>query len=374
MRTLHRYVLRDYLVIYLSALGLVTFVMGIGAMLRAVDLMARGISGMLIFRFFLQNIPYILSFSMPISGLFSALLLFGRLSMDSEISAMKSCGISLWRLASPLVVLSILLTGICIYFNSELKPRAKQASRELLHSVGVAEPVKLLEEGRFITDFPGLMIYVGSKSGLKVSDIVAYELDRDGTVRRSVRAVSGTIEPDNEARVLTIHLNQVRIEVPDASRPHDITRTTYVNAEYYPVRLDFDALFSRGSTTLRRDHMNIPQLISRMRRIGDLYPQLNDREQLIQRSRYAIEANKRLSTAIGCFTFMLIGIPLGVKSHRKETSVGMVISLIIVFIFYLFIIIAETLTGRPEFYPNLILWLPMIGMQFLGLYLMRRSG
>ena len=66
MRTLNRYIVFDYLVIFLAALGLITFVMTVGALVKAVDLMARGISAALIVKFFFQNIPYILSFSMPI--------------------------------------------------------------------------------------------------------------------------------------------------------------------------------------------------------------------------------------------------------------------------------------------------------------------
>ena len=117
MRILNRYIVLDYLIIFLGALGLITFVMTVGALVNAVDLMSRGISPLLIAKFFFQNVPYILSFSMPISTLFAALLLFGRLSMDNEISAMKACGISLWRLVAPLVVLSILFSGICMYIN-----------------------------------------------------------------------------------------------------------------------------------------------------------------------------------------------------------------------------------------------------------------
>lgn len=374
MRTLNRYILKDYLVLYLSALGLITFVMGTGALLRAVDLLARGISGELIVRFFLQNIPYILSFSMPISVLFSALLLFGRLSMDSEISAMKSCGISLWRLAAPLVVLSVFLTAICAYINCEMKPEAKRASRELLQSAGVDEPVKLLEEGRFVSDFPGLMIYVGRKSGSHVKDVVAYELDRDGDILRSVRARSGDIEADNEARVLTVKLYDVRIEIPDPKDPFDITKTTYVNAEYYPISLDFNQLAGSRRRPMRRDHMRLGMLLSKIRSVDEDYARLSEEDRAVQRAKLVVEANKRLSTSIGCFAFMLIGIPLGVKSHRKETSIGMVVSLAIVFAYYLFIVVAEALADYPQFQPNLVLWLPLIFMQMLGVFLLRRAS
>lgn len=374
MRTLNRYIVWDYLVIFLAALGLITFVMTVGALVKAIDLMARGISPALIVKFFFLNIPYILSFSMPISTLFAALLLFGRLSMDSEISAMKSCGISLWRLTAPLILLSILFSAICVYINCEVSPVAKHANRELLRTAGVEEPVNLLEEGRFIRDFPGLMIYVGRKNGTVVKDVVAYELDKKGNVRRSVRAKQGDIAADNTNRLLTVKLYDVRIEMPDAKDPHDVSKTTYVNAEYYPIKLDFEKALKGKTTVMKRGQMRMGQLIDRIRNLERDFPMLSEADRLIEKTRLIVEANQRISVAVGCFSFMLIGIPLGVKSHRKETSVGMILSLAIVFAYYLFIVVAKSLANRPEFHPNLILWIPLVVAQFLGFWLIRRSS
>lgn len=375
MRTLNRYIVLDYLVIFLAALGLITFVMTVGALVKAVDLMARGVSAMLIVKFFFQNIPYILSFSMPISTLFAALLLFGRLSMDSEISAMKSCGISLWRLAAPLILLSIIFSGICGYINCEVAPVAKYANRELLRTAGVEEPINLLDEGRFIRDFPGLMIYVGRKNGTAVKDVVAYELDKEGTVKRSVRAKQGDLVADNAARLLTVKLYDVRIEMPDAKDPHDVSKTTYVNAEYYPIKLDFAKILNKGKpTVLKRGQMRMEQLVDRIRNVERDFPMLSASDRLVEKTMLIVEANQRISVAVGCFSFMLIGIPLGVKSHRKETSVGMVVSLMIVFAYYLFIVFAKALADYPWLHPNLILWIPLLVAQFLGLYLIRRSS
>jgi lipopolysaccharide export system permease protein len=375
MRTLNRYILWDYLVIFLSALGLITFVMTIGAMVKAVDLMARGISPALIGKFFLLNIPYILSFSTPISTLFAALLLFGRLSMDSELSAMKACGLSLGRLVAPLIVLSVVLSAACVYVNCEVAPTAKHANRQLLREAGVEEPINLLEEGRFITDFPGLMIYVGKKKGNVIEDIIAYKLTESGAVERSVRAERGEISADNEEQVLWINLFNARVESPDEQDPFDVSKTDYINAEYFPVKLDFKELMSSSkSSLLKRSHMTMTQLIEQIRNVPVTFANLSASEQQVMKTGYIIEANRRVSLAVGCFTFMLIGIPLGVKSHRKETSTGMVLSLAIVFIYYIFIVIAKALAGYPELHPALILWIPLILMQIAGFVMIRRSS
>jgi lipopolysaccharide export system permease protein len=375
MRILNRYIVLDYLILFLTALGLVTFVMTIGAMVKAVDLMARGISPMLIIRFFFQNVPYILSFSMPISTLFAALLLFGRLSMDSEISAMKACGLSLWRVVAPLIVLSVLFSAICVYINCEVAPQAKYANKKLLASAGVDEPVNLLEEGRFIREFPGLLIYVGRKNGHEVKDVVAYELTDDGRVKRSIRAERGEIEADDVNKILRIRLYDGNMEMPDMDDPHDISKTTYTPFRYIQLPpLDFNKLLQSDKIRFKQSHMTMSQLIDGIRNVKENYSMFPAAQQASFRSNLVIEANRRISTAVACFTFMLIGIPLGVKSHRKETSIGMVLSLGIVFAYYIFIVVAKALADYPGLHPGLILWLPLVAAQFLGLVLIRRSN
>jgi len=120
--------------------------------------------------------------------------------------------------------------------------------------------------------------------------------------------------------------------------------------------------------------MNMALLLDHIRNVERDYPMLSAEKQAKERARLVFEANRRVSVAIACFSFILIGIPLGVKSHRRETSTGMVMSLAIVFTYYIFIVIAEALARYPGLHPNLILWLPLVGTQILGLFLIRRSS
>jgi lipopolysaccharide export LptBFGC system permease protein LptF len=72
--------------------------------------------------------------------------------------------------------------------------------------------------------------------------------------------------------------------------------------------------------------------------------------------------------------FVLIAIPLGIKSHRKESSIGMVMSLGIMFVYYLFIILSDTFDSSPYLYPWLIPWVPVVVGQLGGFILLRRAN
>lgn len=376
MRIIHRYLTNDYLITFLITVSLFTFVMTAGALVKAIDLLARGISGAVILKFFLLNVPYMLMFSIPMSALTAVLLLFGRLSIDGEITAMRACGLSMWQIISPVIMLSIAWTGLCVYINSVVAPESHFARRQALVDVGVTQPINLLEPGRFVRLARGtdeIMVYVGRRSKDKVNDVVVYELN-EGGVKMSLRAESGVLRPggEDEPYVMYVDLFNVRIDRPDSNNPLDPTETRYGTAGKYPVKMDFSKLLKRKNIRKKTSDMTFMELTRNIRQVRDLFPDLPEEDLIKERMKMVVEANMRLSLSISCFAFTLLGIPLGMKSRRRESSRGIGLSLLIVFLFYFFIIIAESLAGRPELRPDLIIWIPVILAELLGFWLIQR--
>lgn len=369
MRVLNRYLLHDYFVTFLMTLLIFTFVMCVGAIIRAVDLIARGVDILVILRAFTYNVPYILTFSIPMSCMTTVLLLFGRLSLDGEITALRASGLSMWQIISPIVLVSILLSGFCIYLNISLAPNAHYARRLALVNVGVEDPINLLEEGRFVRAIPGLMIYIGKKDRTNITDIVVYEVADTG-VTRSVRAKSGALSMPREHELL-VDLYDVRIDQPDPDVPDDPARIRTIHARHYPVPLDFSQLFNRGTVRKTKSSMTLQELIHAVRNVRELYPALDGYELRRTRMGYLVEANERLALSFSCFAFTLLGIPLGMKSRRRESSIGVGISLGVVFIFYFFIIIADALVRHPHVRPDLIVWFPVVAGELMGFYLIK---
>ena len=371
MNILTRYITRDYLVTFLMTILVFTFVMCVGTVIKAIDLISRGVSILVFLQVFAANIPFILSFTIPMSSLTTVLLLFSRLSLDGEITAMKASGLTMWQIVSGPVMLSILLSVFCVYLNSYAAPNSHFANRRILRTVGVEEPVNLLEEGRFVKDFPGLMIYVGKKDGNRVEDVVVYETGSQGAVR-SVRAREGTISSDEGARALLVELLDVRIDQPSKDDPMDLSKSRQVTAARYPVRLDFSELWDDENINKKVPDMTMTELIAGIRNIRQAYPDLSEEDLLQQKMKMMVSANERLGLSLSCFAFTILGIPLGMKSRRKESSIGVLISLGVVFLFYLFIIIADSLVNKPHTHPDLIIWIPVIVAELIGFLLIRR--
>lgn len=373
MRVLHKYIVTDFLVIFFVTLSVITFVMCIGAAMKAIDYFARGVSGLVILKVFAYNIPFILTFGIPMSTLTGVLLFFGRMSYDGEVTAMKACGLSLWQIISPVVLLSIALSGVCAYLHGSVSPRSHYAQRVLLARAGMEEPVNLLEEGRFVREFPGVMVYVGRKDKNRVEDIVVYETGKDGVVR-NIRAESGEIKTDRETRKLLIDLYNVQMYQPDKHFPLDPTKARHLSAQHYPVQIDVSDMLEGRTISKKTTNMTYPELVNAIRHLRATYPDLSDTDLLGQRMKLVLEINQRLALSISCFAFTLLGVPLGLKSRRKESSIGIGISLMLVFGFYFFIILADSLVGMPHWRPDLIQWIPVIMAEGLGFYLIRRAN
>ena len=82
--------------------------------------------------------------------------------------------------------------------------------------------------------------------------------------------------------------------------------------------------------------------------------------------------SKRFSFSLASFAFALIGVPLAITAHRKETSVGFMLSLGVAFTYFLLILIADTLKHNPKVHPELLIWAPNVIFIGLGAWLFLR--
>ncbi len=371
IRVINRYMLGDFIKSFLLTLFVLTFVMYVGAVVQAIDYMSRGISGMLIMKIFALNIPFTLSFVIPMSVLTTVLLHFGRLSADGEITALKSSGISLWQVAAPIIFCSILLSCVCLYINAELSPRSHFARREMLRDLGEEDPLALLDEGRFVSDFPGVKVYIGKKDNSQLEDIILYQFDEKG-VRAEVRAKSGQVHFNSETRVMEIHLEKVRLTEYDKTNPEDLTKSRTLSADSYPVTLDLRQMLKKSVIYKKAPDMTFSELVAALPNVRQAFPDIQEENVPRMRAKMAVDANQRLALALSCFSFTLLAIPLGIRSHRKESSIGIGLALVLLFMFYMFIIVSDAMVDRPEWRPDMIPWIPVVSCQLIGFFLLKK--
>ena len=364
MKLIDRFISRELLVHMLFAVGVLSVVLVIGNVFRKLFplLVNHEVPVDYLLKFIGYVLPFSLIFTIPWGLLTTILLVFGRLSADNELTALRANGVSIGRICMPLAVLALVCTAVCLWLNVHVAPATQTRLRDMIVDLARSNPMALFGSDQVIDQFPGRRIYVGKKDGSKLENILVFEINEESIPMRVIHARTGRLETDVNERRILMHLSDARYQQRNENDPFDLRRIRDgISMEQTTLPISLEELYAREKRRPGRSSLSIQQLIEQVNTGSDK-----------QRSAIRTELNKRFSFPIGCLAFALIGVPLGITAHRRETSVGFALGLVVAFFYFLFIIIADTLRARPEFHPELLVWFPNVLFLVLGAWMFRR--
>jgi lipopolysaccharide export system permease protein len=378
LNILDRYIFMSVLFTCTAAVALFAFVVALPNVVR--DLLTPLLAGQITAGTFLRLVgllfPFAISYALPMGILTGVLLTLGRLSADSEITAMRAAGIGIARIARPVFILGALCTAGALYINFEAMPWARvQYHRELAAAVR-ANPLSFIVPRTFIRDFRGVVVYVGEKEGPLLHDIWIWELDPQRRVKRLVRAESGRIDYDEATNNLIPTLVRAKSEERDPEDPEDFSKSpkapSVERAE--EIRLSLDEYLSRDSARMKQEWLSTVALRAQMERLRTEAPSSPERERERDRElmKAALIMQDRFNLSMAVLAFTLIGVPLGIKVSRRETSANLGLALALVLGFYMLTVMVKWLDRHPEYRPDLLLWVPNVLFIALGVWLFRR--
>ncbi len=363
-RTLDRYVGLDFLTTFVMAMVFVTFATSIGAVFKIMDLIARGVPWAPVVRIFLYSLPTSIVMAIPLGCLVSCLLVYGRLSDDGEVMAMQTLGLGLGTIMRSTIVVVCGLVALSLYINHEVEPRAHLARRTEQAHLQSVSPLDLVEEGRFFRITPAVMMYIGHRKDDRIRDVRIYD-GREPGLMREIHARDGVIYETEEGQNLAMDLVDARIN-PFST---DVPKTVYVN-EWY---VEIEQLGQKGTYRPDEEDARSTDLWTTLLNLRSAYAELGERDLALQRTYILFEINRRSAMAFSSLALILVGIPLGVRSHRKSTGIGVALSLVIFLAFYMTTLLAQSLVKVPAAQPHLLIWLPVILFAALGIRLVRRK-
>ncbi len=307
-------------------------------------------------------LPFSLTFTIPWGFLTALLLVFGRMSADNELIALKSNGVSIPRICVPVFILAIVLTLICFWINIEVAPRAEQAMTRAVLDIATSNPASLFRADEVVDKFPDRRVYVGKKDGDRLLNIIVFELNDEFVPKQMIYAKEGVLTPDPENSRLLLRLFNARFEQRDDKDPRDVSKIQQgivMQEGVFPISLE--KFFEEFQGTRRMSSYTLPELADFLAKgAGE------------RQTEAVVEFNKRFSASLACAAFALIAVPLGITAHRKETSVGFALSLVIAFTYFFFIIMADTFRNNPAAHPAVLIWIPNVLFFALGSYLFSR--
>src|SRR5205807_5531666 len=322
-------------------------------------------------------------FAVPMGMLTATLLVFGRFSADQELTAIRAGGVSLVALVTPVLLLSAGLSGISALVNLQVAPQCRVAYRNLLFHIGLERSTSLIMEDRYLDDFPGYIVYVARKSGTNLQRVEVLGLDAEGKMTNRTHAARATVESDVANSRMVLRLYEVqRYDLVNFSSVDELGELSQTLTNKQPALPTLSVPLS---------DLTFGQLWRKLRELDQLSIQAKaiphaTADQLREQKRQLetvkadltmpvlVQIHRQVALSFGCIGFTLIGIPLGIRAHRRETSAGVAMALILSLIYYSFIIVGQSLETRPEFAPHLILWLPNFIFQAVGAVLLWRAN
>ena len=307
-------------------------------------------------------LPFSMTFTIPWGFLTAVLLVFGRLSADNEIIALRSNGVSFTRIFYPVLAVALLLVGLCFWINTEVAPRAQYAMLTSLFRIATSNPTAMFQADEVVDQFPDRRIYVGARDGDMMKNLIVFEIDEKGIPSKVIFAKTGTLSSDMQNNRLLLKVQDAHFEQRDHRQPDnvDMIRQGITMREgVFPMSLQ--KLFDQKKRDKPLSSHTLQELFAELAK-----------PDCPRRLAFQVEISKRFSLSLAALSFALIAVPLGITAHRKETSVGFALSLVIAFGYFFFIIVADTFRNNPNAYPVVLIWLPNLLFTALGVWLFSR--
>ena len=361
MKNLERYVFGAFLSSFLLAFLVLSFVLTIGLMVQIVTYILQGVPFDLVGHFALVSFPETMQWTVPLALLVSSILVFSRLSADSEIAAMRACGVNLLTVMRWPIAFALLCTLVCLFVNNEIVPRGHEVRRNLKTRLASGVGLELLEPGRTISDFPKVQLYFRARDpesgALRDLEIVDR---RDPKCTRTYKADQAFVR--QEGRDIVLDVRNLTVDPVDPSHPQSLQAETF--------RWRVDDVLKDGSYKRKEKDFRFFELLreidARKREVAGASREKAEGKKHSPRvaaqralSDIRTEFMKRWVFAFASICFVLVGVPLGIRAQRKESSVGMGIALLTALAYYLVVILMTSLSKNYHVHPEILIWLPV---------------
>ena len=362
-KTTYLYILKEILPIFFIGLMIFTVILLMDKILKLIELIVTkggNVSQILMLLLFIS--PSFLIFTIPIAVLLAILLAFGRLSSDSEITAFKASGMSLYQLFFPVSIFSIcafLLTALLVFYGL---PWGNLGFKSTLYLIAQSKADIDIRERVFNDAFDGLVVYVDKIpiQGKRMEGILIYDEREQGKLN-TIFAKEGflTSNPKSQEVILRLFNGDIHRVEPQTH--------TYQKIQFdvYDLRLELAKTFLSISKKLKEHEMSIADLKEKIKKNmstgGDTTPQ-------------EVELHRRYAIPFSCIIFGLIGVPLGIQPRRSGRYHGFISSIFILLTYYISLTAFEIFAMRHTIPAFLAGWAPNLLFGGLGIYLLIKTA
>jgi lipopolysaccharide export system permease protein len=367
-----RYIISELLPPFLFGVGVFSSLgVAIGTMFDLVRKVTEsGLPLTLAMKILLLKLPFFIVLAFPMSMLLCTLLTYSRLSSDSELIALRSCGVSIYRLVLPAIVMGAVVTGITFFFNELVVPAANYEASLTLDRAVKQKTISFQENNIIYPEFRKVRQESGAKEEVLVRLFYAEKFDgqrmkgltildrSQPDINQILVAESATWNP--ETNVWNFFNGTIYIVAPDGSYRNILK---FENQQLNLPRAPLDL----ASQKRDYDEMNIAESQEYLKLLRQ-----SGKEKKIR--KLIIRIQQKYSLPFACLAFGLVGAALGTKPQRASKATGFGICVVLVFSYYLLMSIGDALGLSGVLSPVMAGWLPTLCGFGMGIVVLVRAS
>jgi lipopolysaccharide export system permease protein len=357
-----RYIITQLLMPFLFGVGAFSsIILAVGSLFDLVRQIAEsGLPVTIAIKVMALKMPQFVVYSFPMSTLLAAMMTYSNFSANSEIIAFRSCGISIYRLILPAVVLSIVVTGVTFFFNEMLVPAANQEATITL-TQALKQDKPMFKQDNIIYPEYKEMEQNGKKEQILVRLFYAQKFDgknmtgltildrsqQEKGLSQILNAESATWNSDKNS--WDFSNGTIYLISPDASYRN------IIQFKHQELQLP-KSPFELAAPDKNPQDMNISESLAYL----DVLKISGDKKKFLS---VAVAIQQKLAFPFVCVVFSLMGSAMGIRPQRtgKATSFG--VSVLLIFGYYLVMFVAGALGQAEIISPFFAGWIP----NFLGI-------
>ncbi|MBR8839453.1 MAG: LptF/LptG family permease [Stigonema ocellatum SAG 48.90 = DSM 106950] len=366
---------------YLASELLAPFLFGIGAFSSlgvTIDsvfelirkIVERGLPIGIAVNVFLLKLPNFIVYAFPLSTLLATLMTYSRLSSESELIALRGCGVSVYRMVLTAVLLSFFVTGMTFVFNEQIVPAANYQATITLEKALKSDKPTVTKQDNFL--YPetredkkqpdgsthkilARLYYADQFNGKQFKGLTIIDRSRTG-VNQIIVAQTGQWNPSQN--IWDIYNGTIYLVAPDRSYRN------IVRFEHQEFKLPRTA-FELAEKSRDYGEMNITQALAQLE-----LERLGGDEQKIRKLEVRIQ--QKFALPFVCVVFGLVGAAMGTIPQRTGRATSFGVSVLVIFTYYLFYFITGAMAQAGIFSPFIGAWLPNFLFLGTGTFLLRR--
>jgi LPS export ABC transporter permease LptG/LPS export ABC transporter permease LptF len=363
MRIIGRYVFREILASAAIGTLLATFLVFLQRSKGLFDLLVQSNNPKMVWLLFAYAVPSVLPFTIPFGVLVGILIGLGRLAADGEIVAMRANGVPSRKVIAPVLIMAALGGSAAAFASLRLSPLAIRRSTDIINELARTALSAEVQPRVFVEDYPNLILYVGEvQPGTTVRWRPVFMADVGPEDKRPSALKDSVTGP------ITVAREAIVVSEPDQRRIQISMRDAYTyemakNGEahdIYTPRLEH-ALYADPphQTALKSTSMTTSQLL-----------EYKSGPDLVENR---IQLHTRFALPFACLALALVGIPLGLASHKGGRSAGYVNAVVLAFLGYYTSLMGLTKLAQQHVLPiPVAIWLPNFVFFLAGVILVSR--